>query len=260
MQKLVIKGVVSISVAGSLGCPPVTSNDGGASGAPDAAVSLPADAGPRPDASLRADAGAADAAAPDAGAGVAPLSSQELAWLAADLPTATHKRVVAIPEALLTEEEVLAENTEFWELRDGEGAVVGYARDIFTHVDCVAHNCQAIRYLLVYDATVAFVNVFHPQGLSNDFMKYWQGTHQAMDAADRARLKELCVTPPQQILDVTDVAVLVVDSTATAATVVEYQPYVVRGSAFTTYMVVNAAVDTRVLIHTVLGRGDGGTP
>jgi hypothetical protein len=241
MQR-VMKGVMSLSVAGSLGCPPSDGVDGGGTTPPDAAVVLHVDGGT------------------GAGAGVEVLSERELGWLAADLPAATHKRVVDIPEALLTEEEVLAENTNFWELRDGAGNVVGYARDIFTHVDCVAHNCQAIRYLLVFDAAVAFLDVFHQPELANDFMKYWEGRHQPMDAGDRARLRTLCASPPPELLAVTDVSVLVVDSTATAATVLEYQPHVVRGAAFTTYMVVNAAVDTRVVIDTVLGRGDGGTP
>ena len=206
-----------------------------------------------PDAAHDAASPATDAAVDAGGAQYEPLSADEAAGLAASMPAATQKKTIAIPTDLLSSDDVDRENTSFFEIHDSAGALLGYGRDIFTPIECISGACQAIRFVLVFDSTVAFVDVFHPASDSHDWKKYWQGQYQSFDTADRARLRAILLEPPADLLGVASNDDLVTGTTATAPTRVEYQDDVVRGAAFTSFTVLQYMLDSQQIIRQVTG-------
>ncbi|MBN2359780.1 MAG: hypothetical protein JXR83_10025 [Deltaproteobacteria bacterium] len=196
-----------------------------------------------------------DAAQPAVDAGgpqYEPLSADESAGLAAALPTATQKTTRAIPESLLSSDDVALENDSFFEILDATGVLLGYGRDVFTPIECTSGACQAIRFVLVFDGAVEFVAVFHPASDSHDWKKYWQGEYLTFDDADRARLREILLHPPADLIAVTSIDDLVTSATSTAPTQIEYQDDVVRGAAFTTYIVLQYMLDSQQTIRQVI--------
>ncbi|MFH1812069.1 MAG: hypothetical protein ABIJ09_25240, partial [Pseudomonadota bacterium] len=172
--------------------------------------------------------------------------------LAAVLPEASRKKIVAIPTSLLDGEDIDAENTSVLELLDSQGQRVGILRDIFTLVHCVSGVCRAIRFVLVYDAQRQFVDLYHPSGDSHPLMKYWNNAHTEFDAQDMGILRVMLHDPPASLLGLADIDDLVVGATETAPTRVEYQDLVVRGAAFTTYEIMMYHVETRSILAQVL--------
>ena len=186
----------------------------------------------------------------DTDVGMQLLTDQERDWLSPSLPTAAKKQTLTIPDTLLPEEDVTYENNTILALFDADDTLIGYARNIFTRVECNG-ACQAVRFMLVYDASSGFLDVFHPGGTTYDLMKYWQGEHTPFTADDRALLKTLLASPPSELAAVTDPSTLVADSSATAPTVPAYQDFVVRGAAFTTYTTLMYRLDTVDLIAAI---------
>jgi hypothetical protein len=193
----------------------------------------------------------------DAGtiAPITALSETERGWFASSLPSATKKREVAIPGDLLTDDDRTQENLTVLSLHNDAEQVVGYAREVFTPVGCTAGACQAIRFVLVFTTSFAFLDIFHPPGTSHDLMKYFEGTYSHFSADDWQRLKEILANPPAVLLAVTDYHDLVIGASATAPTRVEYQSAVVRGAAFTVYQVLKYLLATRTILQRLFGSG-----
>jgi hypothetical protein len=193
-----------------------------------------------------------DAGAPSP---ITALSETERGWFAPSLPAAAKKRVVTIPNDLLTEDDRSYENLTLLSLHNDGEQVVGYAREVFTPVGCTAGACQAIRFVLVFTPSFGFLDIFHPPGTSHDLMKFIDNTYSHFSDEDWRRLKEILANPPAVLLAVTDYHDLVIGASATAPTKVDYQSAIVRGAAFTVYQILKNLVATKTVLNRLFGAG-----
>jgi hypothetical protein len=130
-------------------------------------------------------------------------------------------------------------------LFDADGVLLGHARTVFTPIDCVAGVCEAIRFVLLFHPDGSFLDVFHPEGTPNKLKKYFQDEYLDFTAEDMDQLRAQLLDPPEVLLGAGNNDALVEGTNASAPTLPEYQPYVVRGAAFTVYTILRYMLDTQ---------------
>jgi hypothetical protein len=158
------------------------------------------------------------------------------------------------PAQLLAQDADLG-NGDLLILRDGEGAALMAARRVYTPVFCTAGVCEAVVFMLVYEPDGTFVALFHPDEERLPLKKYWADEYLSFTPEDMALLSVQLAAPPDLLLTAEDADALVDGSHGTAPTWPEYQPYVVRGAAFTCFVVLDYSVRTQAALASL-----GSTP
>jgi hypothetical protein len=212
-----------------------------------AAPTVPADTGVDEDAhALVSTEEPTDPAAPATPANL--ISAEDLASYQPYFPGVARGERVELVRRDLSQADIDSGNLHFVKLYDEPGDLLGFGRDIFTPVGCAAGVCTAIRFTVVFDWDSSAFDVFHVAGTDLDFKKYWQDEYLSFDEGDRARLGELVRAPPEILLAAPSEGDLVEDTYGSAPTRPEYQSHVVRGAAFTCYLVARFAVESEALI------------
>lgn len=183
------------------------------------------------------------------------LPARDLEIYGQKLTDAACGNAIALPEALIGEDDVELGNTRLADLYDGGGQLIAHARPVFTPIDCVAGVCEAIRFVLLFEPDGTFLDVFHPEGTPNKLKKYWQDDYLDFDETDMALLRAQCASPPSILVQAADNDALVQGTNASAPTLPEYQPYVVRGAAFTVYTIVQYTIDTQEVLTALAEEG-----
>jgi hypothetical protein len=181
-----------------------------------------------------------------------PISEEDLSVYRAYFPDVACGSAVAIPEAHLWSEDEEYGNVDLLLFFGSDGALLGQARRIFTPIYCTADVCEAVVFRLVYEADTTFLDLLQGDGLLFLLKKYWEDRYETFSEEDMALVKTQLAAPPSILLAAPDTSSLVEGTHGTAPTLLEYQPYVVRGAAFTCYIVLQYSVSTQSALAEVL--------
>jgi len=166
-------------------------------------------------------------------------------------PGAVGHYPLAIPESDNTDNDVFYGNDELSMVVEASGETIGFMRRIFTPVFCSAGVCEAIQFIMTFEANGTPKLVYHPDDFKHLLMKYIDGYYLLFDEADMALLNEVFVSPPDVYAGVEDVEELVEGSHGTAPTLPEYQPVTVRGAVFTVWYIIQYGQRTSTLMATM---------
>ncbi len=197
---------------------------------------------------------------PDTAQGVCerPVSEEELALYRGYFPEVECGNRVSIPEAHLPSADIELGNVDVVVLLGVDGAVLGQGRYVYTPVYCGSGVCEAVIFVLVFQPDTTFLDIFHPVGAPLDLKKYWEDQYLVFSDEDMGFLRAQLADPPAVLLAVPDTDSLVDGTYGTAPTFPEYQPFVVRGAAFTCYIILDYMVRTRGALAEILELPDSG--
>lgn len=181
-----------------------------------------------------------------------PISEEDLSVYREYFPDVACGSAVAIPEAHLLSEDEEYDNVDLLLFFGSDGALLGQARRIFTPVYCAADVCEAIVFRLVYEADTTFLDIRHGEGLLFLLKKYWEDRYETFSEEDLNLVKAQLADPPSILLAAPDTSSLVEGTHGTAPTLLVYQPYVVRGAAFTCYLILQYSVRTQSALAEML--------
>ncbi len=187
-----------------------------------------------------------------------PISEEDLSVYRGYFPDAECGSEVTIPDAyLLTEDEELG-NVDVVLFYGADGSVLGQVRRVFTPVYCTADVCEAILFMLVLEADTTFLDILHGDGVRYKLKKYWEDLYLTFTDEDMTLLKEQLADPPPVLLEASSTDALVEGTHGTAPTLPEYQPFVVRGAAFTCYVILEYLVSTQTALAEILASLESG--
>ena len=186
-------------------------------------------------------------------------TSQQLATYGGHFPGYDSAYSFPLPPALLSQEDIDRSNDEVLVFHDDHLEPLGFVREVFTDVDCISGVCDAIRVTYLFAADFSCTDVFDTPGGSHPLKKFADpGGYIRFNTDDMDLLRSFVVSPPQAILDAPTTDSLVQGTHSTAATLPQYISAVIRGGAFTTWMVIQYSVSTRTLLESQAGAFDLG--
>ncbi len=176
------------------------------------------------------------------------VSTEDLDQLTPFLTSAVGWVETEVPAELITTDDSSYGNTLVRQVLDEGSQTVGYARRIFTPVACVSGVCDAVIFVLVYDAAFQALGVYHSPTESFPLMKYWEDLYLVFSEEDMLLVNAVVQNRPDVLLTVSGEGDLVEGLHSTAPTLEVYQDVVVRGAVFTVWVIVVFAEETEALL------------